>query len=348
MRLGHFETLRPRCPVCAAAPLVIASSLRQSGDDLLEGILACANSECMREYPVIDGIPVIVAGIRAWLAANPLQVLARLDLSPEIESVIGDAFGPSSTFDTLRQHVGMYAFDHYGDLDPQANGDGTGNTSRLLSRALDSIAALPDGPALDVGCSVGRTTFLLAERLQRLTVGIDLNFAMLRVASQVLREQRVRYPRRRVGLVYERRDFAAPLPARELVDFWCCDAAALPFADTTFAVASSINVLDCVTSPRDALAELARVMRSQGSVAIATPYDWAPTATPVEHWLGGHSQRGTHGGAPEPVLRALTSTHFAITAEDERVPWRVRLHDRSAVDYAVHLVVGVRPVAVSR
>jgi len=324
LRRRHFETLRPLCLVCdARAPLAVSSAIREEGGDLIEGILACSNDACRREYPVIDGIPILVGPIRAWLAANPLQVLQRDDLSAEVESLIGDALGGGSAFDTLRQHTGIYAGDHYG-----------GAPHALLDHVPSS-----DGPAIDIGCATGGTTFGIAERVSDLTLGVDLNFAMLRVASRALREGRVRYARRRVGLVYDRVDQAVNLPARDRADFWCCDAAALPFAEGTFALAASLNVIDCAAAPQQALAELARMLRGGGAAVVATPYDWAPTATPVENWIGGHSQRGPHGGASEPLLRALLAAQgLEIVSEEEHVRWRVRLHDRNSVDYDVHVV----------
>ncbi|HWM91299.1 MAG TPA: methyltransferase domain-containing protein [Thermoanaerobaculia bacterium] len=336
MRRGHLEALRPVCPVCRNAPLAVAIAAREEGDDLREGILVCTGPECLREYPVIDGIPILVSNIRAWTAASLLQVTGRDDLSPEIESLLGDASGPGSSYDTSRQHLSAYAWDHYGDLDPEEDGS-PGSVRRLLDRALGLAGEIPDGPVLDVGCSVGRTSFTLAKRLDRTVVGIDLNFGMLRIASRVLREGRVRYDRRRVGMVYDRRDFAADLPGREQTDVWCCDATVLPFADGTFALAASLNVLDCVASPMESLSELARVLAPGGKALLATPYDWSSGATAVEGWLGGHSQRGPHRGASEPVLRALLP--LEILAEEPALPWRVRLHDRSAVEYAVHLLV---------
>lgn len=325
MRRSHFEALRPRCLVCdLRAPLDVVRGIREDGGDLLEGILACTNAQCRREYPVIDGIPILVGPIRAWLSANPLQVLQRADLSAEIESLLGDALGSGSPFDTTRQHAGIYAGDHYG-----------GAPQTLLDRIPSA-----NGPVVDVGCATGGATFALAARSNALTLGVDLNFAMLRVASSVLRDGRLRYARRRSGLVYDRVDAALDLPGRERVDFWCCDAAALPFAEETFGVAVSLNVVDCNAAPRQSIAELARVVRRGGAAVIATPYDWSPSATPVENWIGGHSQRGPHGGAPEPLLRAvLAAEGLEIVEEDEHVPWRVRLHDRSSVDYDVHLVV---------
>jgi len=78
--------------------------VREREGDVLEGIVVCTNPDCQREYPVIDGIPILVAAIRAWITANPLQVLQRDDLSPELESLLGDAQGPASAFDVVPHH----------------------------------------------------------------------------------------------------------------------------------------------------------------------------------------------------------------------------------------------------
>jgi SAM-dependent methyltransferase/uncharacterized protein YbaR (Trm112 family) len=324
VRRAHFDALQPLCVVCRAARVAIATVIRERDGDVLEGIAACTNADCLREYPIVHGIPIFVANIRAWLSANPLQLLGRDDLSPEIESLIGDVLGPGSAYDTLRQHVGIYA--------------------EGQSLEFDATTDV-DGPAIDIGCATGTSTFALAARLGRMTVGIDLNFAMLRLASSALREGRVRYARRRVGLVYDREERSFSPPARDLVDFWCCDAAALPFGPATFAFAQSINVIDCLAAPREAIAEIARVVRSGATALIATPYDWSPTATPVEQWLGGHSQRGAHRGASEPMLRRLLEdAGLRIVSEEPSRPWRVRLHERSTVEYAVHVVVARRVI----
>jgi len=148
-------------------------------------------------------------------------------------------------------------------------------------------------------------------------------------------------------VVYDRSEHPADLPGRAASDFWAADAADLPFADATFALAASLNLLDCVASPRDALAELARVLAPGGLALVTTPYDWSPGATPFEQWLGGHSQRGEAAGASEPVLRALVTpgAHpagvpgLAIVAEADSLPWRLRLHERSTMEYRVHALV---------
>ena len=177
-------------------------------------------------------------------------------------------------------------------------------------------------------------------------LGVDVNFSMLRLARRVLESGSVSYPRRRVGVVYDRREFPARFPGAERVDFWACDALALPFVPGSFGLAVGLNVLDCVASPRDFLESLSGLLRPGGSALLSTPYDWSPAATPFEAWIGGHSQRGPDGGASEPFLRTLLTfgahpqsvTGLKVSGEIERQPWHVRLHERSGVDYDVHIV----------
>jgi SAM-dependent methyltransferase len=186
----------------------------------------------------------------------------------------------------------------------------------------------------------------VAQQTDDLTVGIDLNFAMLRVAQKVRRLGRAVFPLRRVGVVFDRCDLpVAGLPA-EHVSFWCCDIALLPFANGTFDGGLSLNVLDCVQSPLALLMELGRVLAPESPALLASPYDWAPAVTPLAQWLGGHSQRAASGGSSTQELRRILSadaaagldTGLVIAAELDRVSWRVYTHERAAMDYAVHLL----------
>jgi SAM-dependent methyltransferase len=218
---------------------------------------------------------------------------------------------------------------------------------RVLHACLDAAGELPSGPVLEVGCSVGRASFELARRTRREVLGVDIHHAKLRLASRVLREQRVVYARRRVGLAYDRREFAARFEGSERVDFWSCDAAALPFANGTFACVVALNVLDCARAPLEVLESCARMLVPGGVLVLACPYDWSANVTPIESWIGGHSQRGPNAGASEPLLRALLTPgahaqslgNVTITAELDDLAWHVRLHDRSSVRYRVHALI---------
>lgn len=317
-------------------------------DDILQGVLGCPATHCQREFPIIDGIPLLVADLRQYVSDQLPAISGRRDLSADLESILGDCCGPGSGYDVLRQQVSAYGFDHYGDLDPQSEPhERPGAILELLEAVLELLPPAPAGPIIDLGCGVGRTTFELAERFDRPVLGIDLNFAMLRLAAQVLREGRASYPLRQLGVVYDRRTFPISFVNSKQVDFWACDLQRPPFGDRSFALAGCLNALDCVAEPHRALREIERILGNGGLTWIASPFDWSPAATPYEQWLGGHSQRGPASGRSEIVLRDLLngSPHPAaiggleILAEKPSLPWRVRSHSRSTVEYRVHLLV---------
>ena len=333
------------------AALVLASVLRESAGDVVEGVIHCSDSACRQEYPIIDGIPLLVPDVRSYVGSNLGQIAARRDLSDLLESLLGDAAGPGSSYDTTRQHLSIYCWDHYADLDPDESAALLAPASivRGLELGLEMLER-SQGPILDLGCSVGRTTFELARRLDGPVLGMDLNFSMLQIARRVLSAGVVGYPRRRVGLVYERREFAVDFQGRERVDFWACDALAPPFADGQFGLLVGLNLLDCVATPHTFLGKTRDLLRPGGSTLLATPYDWSPNATPVEAWIGGHSQRGPEGGASDRFLRQLLTPNahpqsidkLRLTGELERIPWHARLHERSTVVYELHLLAALR------
>lgn len=357
MRRRHLEALRPICPVCRAqpdgpAPLALGQVALERGEDVLEGLLECTRPGCRREYPILDGVPYLIPAIRAFAKEHALELLIRDDLSELLEGVLGDCLGPGSGFDVRRQHLSSYAWDHWADLDPREQGSepAPGALRRLLSRGIELAGPGPRGHAIDVGCGAGRTTFDLAARPDvDLALGIDLHVSLLRLASRALRDGVARWPRRRAGLVHERREAKVDLPHQEKVDFWACDATALPFAPGTFALAAGMHVVDCVAAPLDLLRGLGQALVPDGRAVLSTPYDWSQAATPVEAWLGGHSQRGALQGDPAAYLRAVLTPEgheggpgLELVAEEDGLPWAVRMNERSTVHYRCHLVAARR------
>lgn len=320
---------------------------------MFEGLLHCADPECLLEYPIMDGIPLLIPNIRSYMADNLNHLTARHDLSDTIESMLGDGAGPGTLFDATRQHLSTYAWDSYGDLDPdEQQGDGRsrgeppGAVVRCLHAGLQLLKHEVSPPIIDIGCAVGRTTFELGAKYDGLVLGIDLNFSMLQLASRIHRTGSVRYPRRRVGVVYDRREYSTPFAGASNVDFWACDASALPFSDQTFGFAVGLNVLDCANSPHTVLASIGQSLAAGGQTLLSTPYDWSQVATPLESWIGGHSQRGPGSGASEPLLRSLLTPGqhpqsidgLSIIGEIADFPWHARMHERSSVSYSVHVI----------
>ncbi len=362
MRRSHFDAFAPVCPVCArqgraGRRLVLAVQCSASTGDVQAGILHCPEPLCRHEYPIIDGVPVIVPDIARLMAERGVELLVRCDLDPALESLLGDAIGPDSWFDAMRQTQSTYGWDAFAELDPDeppgeaAEEARPGAARRCLARLLAMAPPHPDptGRIVDLGCAAGRTSFELAGRHpEALVLGIDTNLGLLRMAAGAASGQ-VSYPRRRIGLVYDRRRFAVALPGADRVDFWAADALALPLPPCCADMVAGLNLLDCVSDPAGVLAAMAALLSPGGRLLLACPYDWSTRATPPIAWIGGHSQRADHAGAAEAFLRRLLvgdhprAVHgLHLLAEDAAWPWHTRLHARSLLLYSTHLLALAR------
>lgn len=356
MRIEHFETLKPVCPRCklerqTLSPLKLANVEHQTDDVILEGNLICSNPQCQLEYPIIDGIPVIVNNLRKYINDNFYQLTVRDDLTSLSESILGDFSGPGSEFNSIRHYVSTYAWDHYGDKAPEnqfgghQKGSTPGSVINCLKTGFSLFKPSPKAPALDTGCAVGRSTFEVAHQCGGIALGIDLNFSLLRVAQKVLRDGRICFPLKRTGVVYDRHEYAMEFENTTKVDFWACDASALPFASESFNFVTALNVLDAVNSPATFLQSVNDTLAADGNLLLSTPYDWSPPV-PIQNWFGGHSQRRQHQGSSETVLRKhLSPDHSSplnlkleITAEIEHHPWHVRVHSRRTAHYDAHIL----------
>ncbi|RVU16924.1 methyltransferase domain-containing protein [Methylobacterium oryzihabitans] len=333
MRRRHFEALRPVCPACRRAFLALEPGAEGADDAIRSGVLGC--DACGGRVPILAGVPVLVPDLAGWLSAHlPLVLESDIDAAAA-EAVVAAAMGPDSAFAIARQQQSSYAHDHYGDLFAEDAASAPGGVRRCQDEALRRLGPRP-GPVLDIGCAVGRTSFDLAAAGDGPVLGIDLNWPLLRIGRGVLDRGLVRYPLRRLGNRYDRREARFAPPGAGRVDFWVADALALPFADDTFGLVTAFNVLDCVPDPGRLVAEIGRVAAPGAGIALATPLDWASHATPASAWLDSpdafeamvaRTSREAPGAKPlMPAAPALD------------LPWAVRLHDNATVTYRTRLL----------
>jgi SAM-dependent methyltransferase/uncharacterized protein YbaR (Trm112 family) len=342
VRASVLGALRPRCVFCQATIALrsvwrvadlsgIAPAGSAAEDEILEGVLSCPS--CGATWPILDGLPILIADVRTWAQQYALTLLRRDDLDPRSTHWLGDALGPGSAFDLERQYLSNYAADHWGDLlNP-------GSAPPQVLDILARVARPLEGPILDLGCSAGRTAFSLADRAAGPVLGMDLNPGLIRLPARALSSRRLRWSRRRVGTAYDPVDTPLPAPPPVGLDFWIGDATQPPFEDGTFGAILSFNLLDCLPNPAEHLRELARLCRSGGRIVLLTPYDWSQAATPPEAWIGG---AGSVREDPASAVASMVSTHFEIEQDEREVPWSVRLHDRCRVQYQAHLIVARR------
>lgn len=351
MRLSHFEALQPICPRCRQegnidSPLSLCNVVKETSEFIFEGLLVCANSDCGMQYPIIHGIPIILSNYKQYLKNNFSQITMAHDLSPLIESVLSEAMGAGTELNNVKHHISSYGWDHYADLAPdnefqhEENSAPPGSALRCLQAGLDLLPHQPQEPIIDMGCALGRTSFELAKQSKSLTLGVDINFWKLRIAQKVLQEGVVAFPLKTLGIAYENHTYEVELQDKDKVDFWVCNAMSLPFSNKRFQFASALNVFDVIPNPKKLLASIARILDSQGTSIISTPYDWAPPV-PMENWLGGRGIYQPHGGDSEAIMRDLLQGRqypLKIIGENPHHTWHVRIHRRRTASYDTHIL----------
>ena len=235
MRLAGITRLR--CPACVARGEDFSFDLDptrlgggQDGGatgDAIEGYLVCRR--CRTPYPIVGGVGVLPRNVHGHLERHA-NVWRRARVGdPRIARWI--LSHPTRGED----HVPFAeVVARYGDLAP-ANGS-AGAPPPSMSPADDALdralrAASAKGPGLDVGCGVGRGTFVLAGRVLD-AVGVDRSAARIRRARNVATADEFLLPLRAGGA-----EVAIDLARlrREAVDFVVADPDALPFAPGSFA-----------------------------------------------------------------------------------------------------------------
>lgn len=152
---------------------------------------------------------------------------------------------------------------------------------------------LPAGArALDVGCSVGRSSFELARTCAEV-VGVDYSQAFINVANHLQGSGFYDYSYPLEGALRVRSVAAVPEGIdRDRVQFLQGDAQNLPAELGVFDAVVACNLLCRLQEPQRFLTRLPRLLKAGGHLLLTTPYSWLEQYTAPEHWLGGTEQAG--------------------------------------------------------
>jgi SAM-dependent methyltransferase/uncharacterized protein YbaR (Trm112 family) len=305
-----------------------------------QGVLGCGAQECGRQFPVIDGVPVLVADLPRFLNEAGVYLLARDDLWAPVADLLGSVLAPGSWFDATRQHLSGYVRDHWGALDVTDRVAPPPGQAWSLAQAGLALAGPVSGPVIELGAAAGGVTRALAERFDAPVLGIDLSAPLARFASRALRGGKFRYPLRMAGTAYEEREFVSPPLLRGNANIWIADALVPPLGPACAGLVLALNLLDCVSDPAALLRAAAALLRPGGHLLLCTPFDWSTAATPAEAWLGA---RSAASAAPDLGLWAQTVCGLRVAARSGEHGWDVRVHARATMRYRAELLVLRRP-----
>ncbi len=170
----------------------------------------------------------------------------------------------------------------------------------MLTVDFDRLGLRAGDKLLDLGCGAGRHAFE-AHRRGALVVALDRNGGDTKDTSAMLAAMRL----------------AGEAPASALGAAVNGDALSLPFADGAFDRVIAAEVLEHVPGDVDAMAELVRVLRPGGTMAVTVP-----------RWF------------PERVCWALSDEYHAPHVPDGHV----RIYRRSQLAWLV-AAAGLRPTS---
>ncbi|OQR95049.1 hypothetical protein ACHHYP_00474 [Achlya hypogyna] len=197
----------------------------------------------------------------------------------------------------------------------------------FLSRTVTDTVKLsrPDmrHRALEVGCSVGRSSFELSRTFDEV-IGIDFSQHFIDVANQMKDNGSALYEAHIQGDIKATRVAQVPEGIdRSKVHFEQGDACNLGAHLGAFDVVFASNLLCRVPEPRVFLARLPSVVKKDGILALVSPYSWLEEYTPKEHWIGATPETGDSFAELERIL----SPSFELI-ERTQYPFLIREHDR--------------------
>lgn len=285
------------CPQCLPQELALALEIKdQTQDDILSGKLTCP--ACKQIYPIADGVAIVV----------PEKTLP----------IVTDDSGYNS-----ESMLSSYLWSHFCDLlnDP----DATDAYQTWSAYFKDST-----GPALDIGCSVGRLSFEMSQT-HDMVIGIDTSKAFIQKARELLTRQKIEFDLIIEGNITENRSFEFNNGWNfDAVEFLIADAMALPFAAQTFSTVGSINILEKVPDPLRHFTEINRVMEKQNSTLVfSDPFSWDASVSSPNSWLSGRNSGKYKGRGTQNIKKLLTGMDQIINPpmdilDEKDVAWKIR------------------------
>lgn len=313
------------CPGCRTrtAERLDVRTLDRHGD-----VLSCA---CGRRYPIVDGVPIVLADPVGYLA-NEMTTVVERDLDPEVAALLVERGSDDEPYARLLEHVSIYMDNQWGDrATPPPDGPGAGFAEAILGKLAERAGHRVE-LAVELGCSVGRCVAELAKGATH-TVGLDLQFGAVRRARKLLAGEDVVYGRRTIGRNYARATARGIATAN--VTLICGDALDPPLIPALYQRVVALNLLDSVRTPRQLLSVVDALCAPGGELILTSPYSWQSSYVDDDQRIGADDPAAALVDLLE-CGRGLESTYRIEEATE--LPWTLRRDSRSAATYCIHYI----------
>ncbi|WP_321471210.1 5-histidylcysteine sulfoxide synthase [Halarcobacter sp.] len=184
------------------------------------------------------------------------------------------------------EQISQYCEFHYGD-EYYGVKNFPKNSVDVLKPYLEGINTKK---ALDLGCSVGRSTFELAKTFDEV-LGIDFSANFINVGVKLKKYDSLTYKLATEGELYDEKNVSLEQlnleEIKEKVEFMQGDACNLKDIYTGYDLIFCSNLIDRLYYPQKFLDDIPNRVNENGLLVLLSPYTWLEDYTPKQNWLGG-------------------------------------------------------------
>ena len=237
---------------------------------------------------------------------------------------------PSAIYETDRS-LGEYLLFHYGRPEEQFPWpDGPKEALNFPCRSVMELMddRTPVRSALDLGCAVGKSSFIMAG-LTGKVVGIDFSASFIRAAQVIQKTGELAYRYHEEGTRW-REGVAKVDELPQNVSFEQGDACDLRSDLGAFDLVHAANLLCRLADPMLLLNRMVDLVAPGGQLLLTTPFTWLEEFTPQGNWL--------EEGGSEMALKKALLQNFELEFE-KNLPFLIREHRRK---YQYTMALGMR------
>jgi SAM-dependent methyltransferase len=161
------------------------------------------------------------------------------------------------------------------------------------------------GIGLDIGCSIGSSTFELAKKLP-FVFGVDLSFSFILEARKIMRRKKCKN-----------------------IEFLVSDATNLPFESRYFQSIIALNVVDRV-DPNKLIVSINKCIKDNGKLILVDPY----------HFVDDDTDRFDS----IKVRKIIEKSGYKIRSNESYIPWILKMNERAYLFYFVDFIVANRGI----
>jgi SAM-dependent methyltransferase/uncharacterized protein YbaR (Trm112 family) len=344
--IEQIEFICPRCrhgsdEGVVQASLELGHVFKKEDGFVLEGFFVCSNADCGCNYPVLNGVPIILKDIKGWWHSEKSSLSVVAGDAPEMREYFAKLSHREPLCHAEMSLISSYMDLHYGTFEDSIFPSASWIDSKEFWKKVVEIAKPNKDEiyrrSLDLGCSVGRYTFDLA-RFSELAIGIDIKFNTVSRAALFQRTKKIFYERRKHGRCFE--EIETTYSPSQNVLFLIADALDPPFKGETFDFVTALNLIDNVKLPLVLIGQMDALLKQGGSLILGAPYEWQTEICDAEEWLETDDM-----DSPEMLKSILEGRLFpqmGITYEIFEdifdIPWLMRYHNRHWGLFLLHLL----------